>query len=89
MLHTATIGLVVNPKSPELSESHSQELQVAAHRLGLQLYVLNASTVPTAPIDLSTAQHNAAPKGPTSLFPPTDGHSIAFERCVVRGAALS
>jgi putative ABC transport system substrate-binding protein len=50
MLHavvpTATIALLVNPKSPELSEPQSQELQVAARRLGLQLHVLNASTEP-------------------------------------------
>ena len=39
-----TIALLVNPKSPELSEPQSQELQVAARRLGLQLHVLNAST---------------------------------------------
>jgi putative ABC transport system substrate-binding protein len=48
MLHavvpTATIALLVNPKSPELSEPQSQELQVAARKLGLQLHVLNAST---------------------------------------------
>ena len=50
MLHavvpTATIALLVNPKSPELSEPQSQELQVAARKLGLQLHVLNASTEP-------------------------------------------
>jgi putative ABC transport system substrate-binding protein len=39
-----TIALLVNPKSPELSEPQSQELQAAARRLGLQLHVLNAST---------------------------------------------
>jgi putative tryptophan/tyrosine transport system substrate-binding protein len=39
-----TIALLDNPKSPELSESNSQELQVAARILGLQLHVLNAST---------------------------------------------
>jgi putative ABC transport system substrate-binding protein len=39
-----TIALLVNPKSPELSEPQSQELQVAARRLGLQLHILNAST---------------------------------------------
>jgi putative ABC transport system substrate-binding protein len=48
MLHavvpTATIALLVNPKSPELSDPHLQELQVAARGLGLQLHVLNAST---------------------------------------------
>ena len=38
------IALLVNPKSPELSEPQVQELQVAARRLGLQLHVLNAST---------------------------------------------
>ena len=48
MLHavvpTTTIALLVNPKSPELSEPQSQELQVAARKLELQLHVLNAST---------------------------------------------
>jgi putative tryptophan/tyrosine transport system substrate-binding protein len=47
MLHavvpTATIiALLVNPKSPALSEPHS--VQVAARTLGLRLHVLNAST---------------------------------------------
>jgi putative tryptophan/tyrosine transport system substrate-binding protein len=49
MLHAlvptaTTIALLVNPKSPDLSEPQSQELQVAARTLGLQLHVLNAST---------------------------------------------
>jgi putative tryptophan/tyrosine transport system substrate-binding protein len=49
MLHAVvptatTIAMLVNPKSPELSESNSQELQLAARILGLQLHVLNAST---------------------------------------------
>ena len=49
MLHAViptaiTIALLVNPKSPDLSEPQVQELQVAARRLGLQLHVLNAST---------------------------------------------
>ena len=39
-----TIALLVNPKSPDLSEPQVQELQVAARRIGLQLHVLNAST---------------------------------------------
>ena len=48
MLHAVvptetTIALLVNPKSPAISEPHSQELQVAARRLGPQLHVLNAS----------------------------------------------
>jgi len=50
MLHavvpTAPIALLINPKSPELSEPQLQELQVAARKLGLQLHVLNASTEP-------------------------------------------
>jgi putative ABC transport system substrate-binding protein len=49
MLHAAvptaiTIALLLNPKSPDLSEAEAQGLQVAARRLGLQLHVLNAST---------------------------------------------
>jgi putative tryptophan/tyrosine transport system substrate-binding protein len=44
MLHAVvptatTIALLVNPKSPEISESNSQELQVAARILRLQLHV--------------------------------------------------
>jgi putative tryptophan/tyrosine transport system substrate-binding protein len=39
-----TVALLVNPSSPELAEPQSQELQVAARSLGLQLHVLNAST---------------------------------------------
>jgi putative ABC transport system substrate-binding protein len=44
LLSRQLLSACVNPKSPELSESQSQELEVAARRLGLQLYVLNAST---------------------------------------------
>jgi putative ABC transport system substrate-binding protein len=49
MLHAVvptatTIALLVNPKSPELSEPQTQQLQVAAGRLGLQLHILNATT---------------------------------------------
>jgi putative tryptophan/tyrosine transport system substrate-binding protein len=49
MLHAliptaTTIALLVNPKSPDLSEPQAQELQVAARRMGLQLHVLSAST---------------------------------------------
>jgi putative tryptophan/tyrosine transport system substrate-binding protein len=39
-----TVAVLVNPSSPELAEPQSQELQVAARSLGLQLHVLNAST---------------------------------------------
>src|SRR5262249_49663498 len=39
-----TVALLVNPSSPELAEPQSQELQIAARSLGLQLHVLNAST---------------------------------------------
>jgi putative ABC transport system substrate-binding protein len=38
-----TVALLINPKSPDLSEPQVQELQVAARTLGLQLHVLNAS----------------------------------------------
>jgi putative tryptophan/tyrosine transport system substrate-binding protein len=49
MLHAAvptatTIALLVNPTASAISEPYSQELQVAAGGLGLQLHVLNAST---------------------------------------------
>jgi putative ABC transport system substrate-binding protein len=45
LIPTATImALLVNPTSPALAETQSQDLQAAALKLGLQLYVLHAST---------------------------------------------
>jgi len=38
------IGLLVNPTDGALAESYTKEVQVAARSLGLELYVLNAST---------------------------------------------
>src|SRR5215467_9156107 len=75
MLHavvpTATIALLVNPKSPELSEPQSQELQVAARRLGLQLHVLNASTdqeIDAAFANLVQLRAGGLVIGPDALF---------------------
>jgi putative ABC transport system substrate-binding protein len=40
----ATFALLVNPTNPKNAEATTQDLQEAAHQLGLQLHVLNAST---------------------------------------------
>jgi putative ABC transport system substrate-binding protein len=45
LVPTATVmALLVNPTSPALAETQSQDLQAAASKLGLQLHVLYAST---------------------------------------------
>ena len=45
LVPTATVmALLVNPTSPALAKSQSQDLQAAALKLGLQLHVLHAST---------------------------------------------
>jgi putative tryptophan/tyrosine transport system substrate-binding protein len=41
---TAVIAVLVNPNDPARAETTSNELQAAAHTLGLQLHVLHAST---------------------------------------------
>jgi putative ABC transport system substrate-binding protein len=42
---TATaFAVLVNPTSPDLAEAQTRDLQAAAHTLGLQVHVLNAST---------------------------------------------
>jgi putative ABC transport system substrate-binding protein len=47
LLPAATIfALLVNPTSPSVAEPYSRVLQAAARALGLQLYVLSASTEP-------------------------------------------
>jgi ABC-type uncharacterized transport system substrate-binding protein len=38
------LALLINPTSPNLAKAQSSDLQTAAHRLGLQLHVLQAST---------------------------------------------
>jgi putative tryptophan/tyrosine transport system substrate-binding protein len=38
------MALLVNPANPTLAEINSKEMQAAAHTLGLELHVLNAST---------------------------------------------
>jgi putative tryptophan/tyrosine transport system substrate-binding protein len=40
----SVMALLVNPANPTLAESNTKELQAAAHTLGLELHVLNAST---------------------------------------------
>ena len=72
MLHAlvptaTTIALLVNPKSPD----QSQELQVVAHGLGLQLHVLNASTereIDTAFATLVQLRAGGLVIGPDTLF---------------------
>jgi putative tryptophan/tyrosine transport system substrate-binding protein len=45
LMPTATIiALLVNPTSPFIAKNISSELQSAAHTLGMQLHILNAST---------------------------------------------
>jgi putative ABC transport system substrate-binding protein len=66
-----TIALLVNPNSPDLSEPQSQELQVVARRLGLQLHVLNASTereIDTAFVTLVQLRAGGLVIGPDALF---------------------
>jgi putative ABC transport system substrate-binding protein len=41
---TAGVAVLVNPTNPGLAKTLSQELQVAAHTLGVQLHILNASS---------------------------------------------
>ena len=38
------VGLLVNPTNPNLAEPTTKNLRAAAHALGLQLHILNAST---------------------------------------------
>jgi putative ABC transport system substrate-binding protein len=38
------MALLVNPADPTIAETTTKEMQAAAHTLGLQLHVLNAST---------------------------------------------
>src|SRR5262249_45452224 len=76
MLHAViptatTIALLVNPKSPAISEPHSQQEQVAARGLGLQLHVLNASTereIDTAFATLVQRRAGGLVIGPDVLF---------------------
>jgi putative ABC transport system substrate-binding protein len=47
LLPTATtIGLLLNPSNPTVTETQSKDLLIAAHTLGLQLHILHASTEP-------------------------------------------
>jgi putative ABC transport system substrate-binding protein len=46
-----TFAVLINPTSPNLAEAQAKDLQGAALTLGLQIHLLNASTVP----DLETA----------------------------------
>jgi putative ABC transport system substrate-binding protein len=58
LIPTATIiALLVNPTSPTLAETSTREAQVAAHALGLQLDVLEASTERDLDKVFATAVH--------------------------------
>jgi putative ABC transport system substrate-binding protein len=39
-----TLALLINPTSPTLAEAQAKDLRTAAHRLGLQVHLLEAST---------------------------------------------
>jgi putative ABC transport system substrate-binding protein len=69
---TATaVGLLVNPTSPNLTESSSKDLQAAARTLGLQLHVLHATTegdFDTAFAKLKQLQAGALVIGPDAFF---------------------
>jgi putative ABC transport system substrate-binding protein len=41
---TSTVALLINPTSPALAKIQSRDLQAAAHKLGLQVHLLEAST---------------------------------------------
>jgi putative ABC transport system substrate-binding protein len=42
--NATSLALLINPTSPSLAKAQSNDLQTAAHALGLQLHVLQAST---------------------------------------------
>src|SRR3984893_7836966 len=42
--NATSLALLINPTSPNLAQTQSSNLQTAAHALGLQLHVLQAST---------------------------------------------
>ena len=42
--NATSLALLINPTSPNLAKAQSSDLQTAAHSLGLQLHVLEAST---------------------------------------------
>jgi putative tryptophan/tyrosine transport system substrate-binding protein len=42
--NAASLALLIDPTSPNLAKAQSSDLQTAAHGLGLQLHVLQAST---------------------------------------------
>src|SRR5271169_3530358 len=71
LIPTATIiGLLVNPTDPR-AESQTEEMQEAAHALGLQIHVLNASTegeIDTAFVILSQLRLGALLVGTSNLF---------------------
>ena len=65
------IGVLVDPTSPTLSEAFLSGLQTAAQSIGLQLYVLRASTereIETAFATLQQRRAGALIIGPSTLF---------------------
>jgi putative ABC transport system substrate-binding protein len=66
-----SVGLLVNPTSPHLTESSTKDLQAVARKLGLQLHVLHASTerdLDTALATLHELQVSALVIGPDAFF---------------------
>jgi putative ABC transport system substrate-binding protein len=66
-----SVGLLVNPTSPNLTESSTKDLQAAAGKLGLQLHVLHASTehdFDTVFATLHELRARALVIGPDSFF---------------------
>ena len=66
-----TVGLLVNPTSPNLAETSTKDLQTATRKFGFQLHVLHASTerdFDTVFATLHQLQIRALVIGPDALF---------------------
>ena len=66
-----SVGLLVNPTSPHLTESSTKDLQAVARKLGLQLHVLHASTEHDLDLALATLHElevRALVIGPDAFF---------------------
>jgi ABC-type uncharacterized transport system substrate-binding protein len=87
LLPTArAMALLINPTNPAVAEIESREVQSAARTLGLELHVLNASTVP----DFDMAFANVTRLRADALVIGTDGlfssHSEQLAALAVRHA---
>ena len=66
-----SVGLLVNPTSPNITESSTKDLQAVARKLGLQLHVLRANTehdFDTVFATLRELQAHALVIGPDAFF---------------------